>query len=472
MATNPDDIGGGGFTPPPPPEYGQPYDPSVGPYFDPQGQPYVPLPGQDPGEFNAPQIGDTTVAPPPPISSPGGLYEAGLPGVGVDVSFFGSGPAFAPFGRRRRISDRELARLLGERGPTIGLGIFNPFRRQTRMAPAERALRGAVRSGVRELFRIGGRVVSRVRTGPAEPDLIVGERTPIERQLTGPPGSVRNPRGLFRRALTRILGAPFSLGGVVGIGIEAMFPSQLGSGELPPGPLPPIFPGVLESNRRYRIERNRARELERIQREEFHLPRDSITLPPQRDRSVDPGAPPAERRGLLDRVLEMGGIPRSMDDIYRGIEERIRENARSGAGAPAPAPAPVPQVTVAGAPRGAVPRARGPRIGLGIGAIATGLVLERIGRSGSRTGPEPGATFQPVETSAPVAPLPTTALTPFNTVSVGSAFAGGGAADCNCAPRGPRRKCLQRAPVKWSGGPRRGKAAGSKCIRFAARRTR
>lgn len=42
---------------------------------------------------------------------------------------------------------------------------------------------------------------------------------------------------------------------------------------------------------------------------------------------------------------------------------------------------------------------------------------------------------------------------------------------CEPRPRGPRRKCLQRAPVRFSGGPRKGKAAGTKCIRYAAARS-
>lgn len=40
---------------------------------------------------------------------------------------------------------------------------------------------------------------------------------------------------------------------------------------------------------------------------------------------------------------------------------------------------------------------------------------------------------------------------------------------CNCPPkkkRGPKRKCLERAKVKWAGGRYEGKLAGSKCVRF------
>lgn len=38
---------------------------------------------------------------------------------------------------------------------------------------------------------------------------------------------------------------------------------------------------------------------------------------------------------------------------------------------------------------------------------------------------------------------------------------------CSCGPRGPRRRCLERAPVVYRSGRRKGKAAGTKCVRFA-----
>lgn len=38
---------------------------------------------------------------------------------------------------------------------------------------------------------------------------------------------------------------------------------------------------------------------------------------------------------------------------------------------------------------------------------------------------------------------------------------------CSCRKPGPRRKCLERAAVVYKGGRRKGKAAGTKCIRYA-----
>jgi hypothetical protein len=39
---------------------------------------------------------------------------------------------------------------------------------------------------------------------------------------------------------------------------------------------------------------------------------------------------------------------------------------------------------------------------------------------------------------------------------------------CNCQKRsGKKRKCLERAQLSWRSGRKKGKPAGSRCVRFA-----
>lgn len=77
----------------------------------------------------------------------------------------------------------------------------------------------------------------------------------------------------------------------------------------------------------------------------------------------------------------------------------------------------------------------------------------------------PTPTPEPTPTPAPTpAPVPQLAY-------AGGTFgtAGGGQCDCSqCRSRKKKpRKCLARAPLRWAGGPKKGKPAGTRCIRFA-----
>jgi len=58
---------------------------------------------------------------------------------------------------------------------------------------------------------------------------------------------------------------------------------------------------------------------------------------------------------------------------------------------------------------------------------------------------------------------------PLTSINSGVPSSAPGRSDrCDCKPkkRGPRRECLERAPIKWAGGRRKGKAAGTKCVRW------
>lgn len=139
-------------------------------------------------------------------------------------------------------------------------------------------------------------------------------------------------------------------------------------------------------------------------------------------------------------------------------------------GPPVPAnlPAPTPAPTSPGLPPWVWPL-----IG-GLGAIQIG----RAGRSrSSQTLPE--LTFAPeldlaelVDLLPQPAPTPGSAIAPITNISTFVSGGSGGAFDngqdtCNCSPkRGKKRKCLARAQLSWRSGPKKGRAAGSRCYRF------
>lgn len=106
------------------------------------------------------------------------------------------------------------------------------------------------------------------------------------------------------------------------------------------------------------------------------------------------------------------------------------------------------------------------RIGIGVGAIvAANTLLPRLFS---------GSAYPSMQTAAPIAPGGAIATPPATSVQPGIglqslSFGGGQSGNCSCGPRGPRRKCLERAPVAWRSGRNKGKAAGSKCVRYAQR---
>jgi len=62
-----------------------------------------------------------------------------------------------------------------------------------------------------------------------------------------------------------------------------------------------------------------------------------------------------------------------------------------------------------------------------------------------------------------------TTNTYFQTQAGGQGVWDTGSETCNCSPRksGKKRKCLARAQLSWRSGPKKGRAAGSRCYRFA-----
>jgi hypothetical protein len=109
-----------------------------------------------------------------------------------------------------------------------------------------------------------------------------------------------------------------------------------------------------------------------------------------------------------------------------------------------------------------------PKIGLFGGATLGGVYLLRqiVGNNPYAGGSTGAASIVGSQPATP--PAPTVAP------QVGSFALGGysgGGAYCTPRPRGPVRKCLERAPVAWRGGRNKGKAAGTKCVRRAQRAT-
>ena len=138
---------------------------------------------------------------------------------------------------------------------------------------------------------------------------------------------------------------------------------------------------------------------------------------------------------------------------------------------------PVPSRTSTQGTGPLAPRTRGGGFGLGampwpvvglLGAVVATAVLRR-----ERRGNEPSGFALPAVPSTPgaqpVTPPATSTGPQIGSFALGG-FSGSGAY-CEPAPRGPRRKCLERAPVSWRAGRNKGKNAGTKCLRYAARKS-
>jgi len=149
--------------------------------------------------------------------------------------------------------------------------------------------------------------------------------------------------------------------------------------------------------------------------------------------------------------------------------DQLAQLAKIGPPATSSSSASSPSSSSSSSGRGRLPQGhiRWGRIGIGVGAIvAANAILPRLfGSSGAGyTAPVVGAV------DAAKKPVDPTQPSPVGYSSFG--FAGGADAPyCQPRARGPRRKCLERAPVAYRSGARKGKPAGTKCVRYAARRS-
>lgn len=136
-----------------------------------------------------------------------------------------------------------------------------------------------------------------------------------------------------------------------------------------------------------------------------------------------------------------------------------------------PAPAPTSSPTSSPSPSskpGIFQRVPNLPLMLGLGGIGALAIFKSASRSGNgQLAFNPGLLPPPVITNNPQPVATQTALL------VGGYQGGFSSAGAYCEPRprGPRRKCLERAPVAWRAGRNKGKAAGSKCLRYAQRKS-
>jgi hypothetical protein len=355
------------------------------------------------------------------------------------------------------LSPGELSQVLGEAPPSLGwpgwgfagsLGSFfrkgarRPSQFERLLSQGQRSLTKAITDALKSAAQTGRnlRVVDRAGTLARKPFFF------------GP------------------LGLPLTI-----VGALIVSPKPLRSGELRAGsPVDWAAPGVNlydPATKGYRFFPEM--KVTRPMRGQAFPPTVGTRYDPMMQLVIDPNfgeRPGYDTRGLIDRAVSA-----VKSEVLRRVAPALEPFTRSvDIGPPGP-PRPVKQITIgpqsetptAPVP-GPVPR-RSPRWGIGIGAILAGLTVEGLqSQRGATRGSVPTTTpTVPVVTAPVQSPQPSVSLG-FSSASSWNTFSG--SQYCEPRPRGPRRKCLQRAPVRYSGGPRKGKAAGTKCIRYAARK--
>jgi hypothetical protein len=268
-----------------------------------------------------------------------------------------------------------------------------------------------------------------------------------------------------------------ALGQVVSTVIGVLIPNwSIGPDyPLPMGTLAKMGPAV---KRAVEAQKAKERAIWEQQREQDKLDRETVYNPPPDQQITVPNQTHAIGRAEEPRDKPIGEILRDAarevgrDAIKKALPPGIPFPSGPGAtgreGPPAPNPnspsAPRSQtVTPPSSPASRLPPWAVP-VGIGLGAFAViGVLNRRRGGSSSATAVlnVPG----PIGSGGP---LPSPGVnTGVSALLVGGAQGGGGY--CEPQPRGPRRKCLERAPVAWRAGRNKGKAAGSKCVRYAQR---
>lgn len=134
---------------------------------------------------------------------------------------------------------------------------------------------------------------------------------------------------------------------------------------------------------------------------------------------------------------------------------------------PQPVPQPIPNTTSIGPRLRRVPLWA---VGLGLGTI--GVLAANRSRS-SFLNPLTTATGLPIPTrNSPGGDTDSLTADQFRNAYLGQAQAESGSLEDQCralarSKRKKPRKCLERANVAWTSGPKRGKVAGKKCLRYA-----
>lgn len=409
------------------------------------------LPTIVPGTSSPPTPGPGTPEPEPQQPPPIGFDPTPAPGIDAG-SWFGAG--------------------LG--------GMFSPFFRSRavrRASPAELL----VRTGVNAIFK-------------------------QVREFVRPAAPILSKSKALVPYVPRVV-VPLVVGRLIGV-FDLLIPTTLGSGELPPGALPRTVADIDYRGAYQRASGGLANypvEMIGVPNAQFPLGRpgnvstESVLMPmpsmpttlPQPQARVDESFRGFLRRVAENKVQDFGrdwladqlGVPRSTLP-YPAREQGPPEPQR----APAPAPPATGTQAVQQAKQVSVPSSRSTtgrssrsrsRV-FTFGGIGTAILLIEASRRGrgsqtnpviSQTNPvTPTPIAPPIDT--PSSPSPLTPLQP-SPIGFATYYGGGftGTNYCEPKPRGPRRKCLERAPVKFSGGRRKGKAAGTKCLRWEARKS-
>lgn len=211
---------------------------------------------------------------------------------------------------------------------------------------------------------------------------------------------------------------------------------------------------------------------------------------------IDPGVPTEKQRAdeLLD-VLELPQLGRILEVHVPRVERRAPlptpapatrtvPNPLQGPPTPVRQPAPVSQTPPQPSTMGiGAPEVFQPVLSLPLPRSA--WTVRSRSTPGSQTltpgAPIPASPFAPptTTTSSPPRALPTSPFTPPLTgVETGPVTSSSlriptrtptRTRECQCEPkrRKKQRKCLARAPLVWAGGPKKGKPAGTRCIRRA-----
>lgn len=396
------------------------------------------------GGWGGPPIGaGPVVSPPIPSSGDTGGSSGGGGGGGFgpvlepssSTNPYGFGPFFGVFGRRLSRAERE-ARELARMARGAARGVIDAVLDRVLHGPpkpppgTDIIPYGEVPPSPLEVI---GRIVGRVVRGGAVIYGLYGnpfgidtlypgkyvirdEKTgkPIPSELSGAEVELGRQNAEAKRQLDRLR----KLGDV---------------GASPPGTLPvetSVFPFSMRSMQGPPVIAEQVTIGDELQDIAVNAVRKMVGLPPG---AVRTPTSPAQPAGQGFGAYDYGSVPSRSSSTSSGTSSRGTTAPRIGVGGLA---------------------------GLaGLGAV---FVVSRIHRSRS-TIPQTG-----ISTNAPTAPI----SPPLSSPAAVASFVGGSAGQ-SCTPRqrGPRRKCLERGPVTWRSGSRKGKSAGTKCIRYSARRT-
>lgn len=440
------------------------------PYVEPPSPNYAPQTFPDVDVTPAPPSGGDDNAHPPPPQPPQPAPPI-YTDVGLGGAFFGAleskRPRLTKLGRMYEEAIKIGTKAIFKGALEATTGFFK--RGATRVSQAAEA----------EEIRVGAQALGRgviVRGSPTAAETVLREVLRRNAEEVGARGVSYVARGLA------FVGG-LAVGGLLAIGVEALLPNRAGYTDAQEKEL---LRQAAEMERRATFTWDNAAadralrtartpvDLNPIGQYPLGFPVDEIVLP---DTLV--------KRSLLQRVL-----PYVADELPEALQRAARESAK---GTPASKPAPAPggvgstsygQIPQAGPPAptssspsssagpGRLPRpgVRWGMIAIGAGSIvAANTILPRLfgnPYSGSQTA-APAPSTPPSQNVTP--PTSTTSSPALGSFAIGG-YSGGGQY-CEPRPRGPRRKCLERAPVAWRSGSRKGKSAGSKCLRYASRRT-